>query len=174
MKVWLDCRWLHSGQFGHMVARLDARKQLSTAKPMVKGFNFYKSGHVLNVKSCLKNHKTFIKSLVLLSMKKTSAYSCFIVLTNQGSVSSVSCGCPAGIDGWCNHIAATLFALEVFCKSQASNEREGNEAASTSKPCRWNIPRKRKGNVLLISKTKFKNMDMERKKQKDCQRYQKM
>ena len=124
----------------YMVTCLDARKQLSTAKPMVKGFNFYKSGHVLNVKSCLKNHKTFIKSLVLPSMKKASAYSCFIVLTNQGSVSSASCGCPAGIDERCNHIAATLFALEVFCKSKASNEREANEVASTSKPCRWNIP----------------------------------
>ena len=147
-----------------MVACLDARKQLSTAKPMVKGFNFYKSGHVLNVKSCLKNNKTFIKSLVLPSMRKTSAYSCFIVLTNQGSVSSASCGCPAGIDGRCNHIAATLFALEVFCKSKASNEREANEAASTSKPCRWNIPRKRKGDVLPISKSKFQKHEYGKEK----------
>ena len=30
----------------YMVVCLDAREQLSTAKPMVKGFNFYKSGHV--------------------------------------------------------------------------------------------------------------------------------
>ena len=109
-----------------MVAYFDARKQLSIAKPMVKGFNFYKCGDVLNVKSCLKNHKTFIKPLVLPSMKKTSAYSGFIVLTNQGSLSSASCGCPACIDGQCNHIAATLSPLEVFSKSTASNERESS------------------------------------------------
>ena len=147
----------------YMVACLDARKQLSTAKPMVKGFNFYKSGHVLNVKSCLKDNKTFIKSLVLPSMKKTAAYSCF-VLTRQGFVHSASCGCPAGIDGRCNHIAATLFALEVFCKTRALNEKETSETASTSKQCKWNIPRKRKGDVLPISKTKFKKHEYGKKK----------
>ena len=63
-----------------------------------------------------------------------------------------------------DHIAATLFALEVFCKSKASNEREANEVASTSKPCRWNIPRKRKGNVLPISKTKFQKHEYGKEK----------
>jgi len=48
----------------YMVACVDAKKQLSTAKPMVKGFNFYKSGHVLNVKSCTKENRTYVKSLV--------------------------------------------------------------------------------------------------------------
>ena len=42
----------------YMVACLDAKKQLSTAKPMVKGFNFYKSGHVLTVKSCQRDNRT--------------------------------------------------------------------------------------------------------------------
>ena len=65
-----------------MVACMKAKRQLSTAKPPVKGFNFFKSGHVLTVKSCAKpdTMRTYIKSLVLPSMKKTSAYSCYIIL----------------------------------------------------------------------------------------------
>ena len=36
-----------------MVTSVGAKKQLSTAKPLVKDFNFYKSGHVFyTVKSC--------------------------------------------------------------------------------------------------------------------------
>ena len=42
----------------YMVACLDAKKQLSTAKPLFKEFNFYKSGHVLVVRSINKDNKT--------------------------------------------------------------------------------------------------------------------
>ena len=58
----------------YMVACLDAKKQLSTAKPLVKGYNFYKSGHVLTVKSCKKDQRAFIKSQVLPSMKDGSLH----------------------------------------------------------------------------------------------------
>jgi hypothetical protein len=34
----------------YMITCVDAKRQLSTAKPMVKGFNFYKSGHILYIK----------------------------------------------------------------------------------------------------------------------------
>ena len=135
----------------YMVSCMDAVKQLSTAKPMVKGFNFYKSGHVASIKSYNKDSKTFIKSLVLPSMKKTTAYSCFIILTRQGFVYKASCGCPAGIDGRCNHVAATLFALESFCKGRSTQE-----VACTSKPCTWNVPRKRKLELTPVSKMKFR------------------
>jgi len=33
----------------YMIETCDAKKQLSTAKPLVKGFNFFKSGHVLSI-----------------------------------------------------------------------------------------------------------------------------
>jgi len=60
----------------YMVSCVDAKRQLSTAKPMIKGFNFYKSGHVSTVKSCNNDSsmRTYIKSQVLPSMKKSSAY----------------------------------------------------------------------------------------------------
>ena len=57
----------------YMIEAIDAKKQLSTAKPLVKGYNFYKSGHVSSVFVCLHENKWFIKSKVLPSMKKIRA-----------------------------------------------------------------------------------------------------
>ena len=51
-----------------------SKKQLSTAKPLVKGFNFFKSGHVLYIGYLHKNGEHFIKSQVLPSMKKDKTY----------------------------------------------------------------------------------------------------
>ena len=85
-------------------------------------------------------------------MKKTAAYTCNIILRGQSLVQKAFCGCPAGVDGRCNHVAATLFAMEEFCNSRAETE---TATACTSQPCKWNVPRKRKGEVVQVSQIKF-------------------
>ena len=98
----------------YMIETCDGKKQLSTAKPLVKGFNFFKSGHVLSIQCQKLNDHLNVKSQVLPSMKKTKAYSRSIVLDVLSQVVRAYEGCPAGIDGRCNHVAATLFALEAL------------------------------------------------------------
>ena len=137
----------------YMIETCDAKKQLSTAKPLVKGFNFFKSGHVLSIKCQKLNDLFYIKSQVLPSMKKITPYSCFIILDAFGQVVQAYDGCPAGVDGRCNHVAATLFALEGYFKHQT---KESENVSCTSKPCTWNIPRKRKVDNLVISDCKFR------------------
>lgn len=61
----------------YMIEENDAKRQLSTAKPLVKGYNFYKSGHVLTVKCREYDGKFYVKSQVLPSMKKTVLYNCY-------------------------------------------------------------------------------------------------
>lgn len=118
----------------------------------LKGFNLFKSGHVLSIKCQKLNDHCYVKSQVLPSMKKSKAYSCFIVMDALGQVVKAYDGCPAGIDGRCNHVAATLFALEQCFKFQAG----GTDTIScTSKPCQWNIPCKRKIDNVPISHCKF-------------------
>ena len=56
------------------------------------------------------------QSQVLPSMKKTVLYNCYIGFNKCGSVTTGYDGCPAGIDGKCNHVTSTLFALEEFLK----------------------------------------------------------
>ena len=52
------------------------------------------------------------------------------------------CGCPAGVDGRCNHLSATLFAIEDGFRRENSVT---TNLPCTSQPCSWNIPsRKRK------------------------------
>lgn len=139
----------------YMIDSVDSKKQLSTAKPLVKGFNFYKSGNVHSIHHLKESGKHFIKSQVLPSMKKNLIYQCQIVMSSIGGVLKAYCGCPAGIDGRCNHVSATLFALDEYCK-----EREKISIEScTSKPCKWNIPRKRKGPVSPISAMSFHKHD---------------
>lgn len=75
---------------------------------------FFKSGHVLSIQCQKLNDHFNVKSQVLPSMKKTKAYSRFIVLDALSQVVRAYEGCPASIDGRCNHVATTLFALEAL------------------------------------------------------------
>ena len=73
-------------------------------------------------------------------------------------------GCPARVDGRCNHLAATLFAIEdkqnneVFTSAAntacAVSHQETN-VLRTSKPCQWNLPKKRKINAEPIQSFNF-------------------
>ena len=144
----------------YMIEESDAKKQLSTAKPLVKGYNFFKSGHVLTIKCREYDGQFYVKSKVLPSMKKSVVYNCYIVLDKGGKVMTAYDGCPAGIDGRCNHVTSTLFALEEFFKqSKEFNNTSPSLQPSlscTSKPCAWNIPRKRKVENQPVACVKFR------------------
>ena len=140
-----------------MIDSMEWKRQLSTVKPLVKGYNFFMSKHVLSAYQQKKDAKHFVKSQVLPSMKKKMVYTCYIRLSSLGYVVSAKCGCPAGIDGRCNHVCATLFYLDSFYKN--NSKQCNDESSCTSKPCKWNIPRKRKGEVEPISSMKFRKHD---------------
>ena len=99
----------------YMIEGVSAKKKIATGKPLVKGYNFFKSGHVLKVLARHEDNKVYLRSQVLPSMKKSTVYACCFVLSSTGTVLRVHCGCPAGVDGRCNHAAATLFSLVEFC-----------------------------------------------------------
>ena len=67
-------------------------------------------------------------------------------------------GCPAGMDGRCNHVTSTLFALEEFLKQSKAPENPPLTPTSscTSKPCVWDVPRKRTVDNLPVAKVKFR------------------
>ena len=138
----------------YMIEESDAKKQLSTAKPLVKGSNFLKSDHVLTVKCKEYDRKFYVTSKVLPSMKKSVVYNCYIVLTKVEKVMTGYDGCPAGVDGRCNHVTSTLFALEEFFKQ--NNILVQPSLSCTSKPCAWNIPRKRKVENQPVAHVKFR------------------
>ena len=137
--------------YSEMVCCVDAKRQLSTAKPLVNGFNFCKSGHVMTVKSCNEDTRSYIKSQVLPSMRKDL---CLIIVWRNGLVQKAYCACPAGIVGRCIHVAATLSALEEFYKLRAKQEE--TRKACTSQKCKWNVPRKRKLDLVPIANLKFR------------------
>lgn len=141
-----------------MIESVTCKKQIATAKPLVKGYNFFMSNHVLSMYHLAKDGKHFIKSKVLPSMKKSAVYTCYISISSLGFVIQAKCGCPAGMDGRCNHVTATLFGLESFHKKKKAIDKE-DDISCTSKPCGWSVPPKRKGPVQPISAMKFKKHD---------------
>ena len=144
-----------------MIETVASKKQVSTVKPLVKGFNFFKSKHVLSIGHRFKDGRHFVKSTVLPSMKKSMVYTCYLALSSLRYVIRAKCACPAGKDGRCNHVAATLFACDEVCKRKAAQKES---VSCTSKPCTWSVPPKRKGPAQPISRMKFHKHDYEKKK----------
>ena len=129
----------YSNIWKYLIEEVELRKQLGTEKPIVKGYNFFKSGHVLQLFSTKDSNKYYVKSKVLPSMIKTKIYTANIIIRANGDILSAVCGCPAGVDGRCNHLAATLFAIEdqFSRESQALAQRpaQAPDLPCTSKPC---------------------------------------
>ena len=90
-------------------------------------------------------------------MKQTVLYNCFIVFNKNGMVVTTYDGWPAGIDGRCNHVTSTLFAMEEFFKQSKApvNPFLMPALSCTSKPCTWNAPRKRRIDNLSIAQVKL-------------------
>lgn len=138
----LPC-FTHNYLWKFMIEDVEQQKQLSTEKPLVKGFNLFKSGHVLQLYAKQENGVSFVQSKILPSMKKGKIYTAKIALNKDGMVLRANCGCPAGVDGRCNHVTASLFALESYSNS-TNEDQENSKTPCTSKPCKWNVPRQKK------------------------------
>ena len=52
-----------------------------------------------------------LKGKILPSMKKSTSYTAFITFSD-GKILRAKCGCPAGIEGHCNHVSSMLFFLK--------------------------------------------------------------
>ncbi|KAK3753046.1 hypothetical protein QZH41_001200 [Actinostola sp. cb2023] len=108
----------------YLIEDVELKKQLSVEKPIVKGYNFYKSGKVKGVFSKSENGLFYVKSQVMPSYAKSSSlYAVKIIIKANSEIHRAYCPCPAGIDGRCNHLAASLFAIEDMF-GQIDKEKE--------------------------------------------------
>lgn len=139
----------------YLIEDVELKRQLSVEKPIVKGYNFYRSGKVLGLYSQQINGVHCIKSQVMPSYAKTgAAYTVKIIVEANGNILKAHCPCPAGADGRCNHLAATLFAIED--KQGRPAERDTTEdVPCTSKPCKWSVPPKRRSEPTTIREVNF-------------------
>ena len=110
-------------------------------------------------------------------MKKGNVYTVKVVLHPSGDIAKACCGCPAGVDGRCNHLAATLFAIEdqwnnLPCDTNSAVSQQQVTVPCTSQPCQWNLPNKRKLNTEPIQSLKFQKHDYGKKEKKHSARDQ--
>jgi len=163
-------RMSYSHIWKYLIDDVEIRKQLATEKPIVKGYNFFKSGHVLQIFSKKENSQYYVKSKVLPSMIKKKIYTVNVIIKPSGDIAKAMCGCPAGVDGRCNHLSATLFAIEdKFSKGNGTgaehdSHNQTSDIPCTSKPCSWNVPsRKRKLEPQPIQSVKFEKHEFGKK-----------
>lgn len=99
-----------------MIEDVEQYRQLSTEKPVIKGFSLFKSGHVIQMYSKQEDDVFFVRSKVLPPMKQGKIYTANIILNTNGMVVFVraNSGCPAGVDVRCAHVTASLFCLESY------------------------------------------------------------
>lgn len=108
----------------------------TAAKPLVKGYNFFASGNVGEIKLNPSKSYIHIRTSVLASMRDQK-YDVKVVLESaKGLVVQAECGlkCPAGAGGKCNHVAALLFALVDYVNTMR------NPDCCTNKPQTWHKP----------------------------------
>ena len=74
-------------------------------------------------------------------------------------VLSAKCDCPSGIEGKCNHVCATLFALDFMYGKKATLPENKDDSSCTSNPCKWSVPPKQKGGVTPFHTVSFKKND---------------
>lgn len=74
-----------------------------------------------------------------------------MIINASSQVKQAVCPCLSGNDGRCNHLAATLFAMEDACKKAAGTTTESeDELPCTSNPCKWSIPKIRKEELTRL------------------------
>ncbi len=101
-------------------------------KPLVKGFNFYGSGHVGDMKFNVTGNICHAWGHVTASMKQ-QRYLTKVALDASGIIMTASCECPAGQGGKCNHVAAVLFWILDHKDLQAPQ-------SCTEQPQAWHQP----------------------------------
>ena len=145
----------YSQIFKFLIEDVEVRQQLSVEKPIVKGYNFFKSGKVKSVYVKVENGAIYIKSQVIPSYAKYGAlYTVKIIMDmNSNNIVRAYCPCPAGVDGRCNHLAGTLFAITDI-QSRAEKDTETN-IPCTSQPCKWSVPPKTRAQPTKIQEVSF-------------------
>lgn len=130
----------------------DITTDFNTTKPMMKGRQFFLSGHVKYVEDCSKNGYYFLKSKVMASYSISTTYNVSITLRNTDStIVDASCDCKASTMGRCNHVAALLFALEDYTVQFGFDI-----PACTSLLCSWNVGRKRSKDPAPAHEPRYK------------------
>ena len=140
----------------YLIEDVEFKKQLSVEKPIVKGYNFFKSGKVLGLYSKSENGLVYVKSQVQPSYSKGgSVYDVKIIIHANSEIQKAFCPCPAGNDGRCSHLAASLFAMKDIFNKTVNMKTDTDQLPCTSKPCTWNVPKKRKQEPSTIQGVNF-------------------
>ena len=117
-------------------------------KPLRKGYNFFKSGHVSEVKFNKVEDIVHVNATVLSSYKSKSYRTDLVLKQQSAMVLTAKCHCVAGNGGKCNHVAGVLFGLLDFQKTV----KDAPESC-TSKEQKWHQPSRKAKKMTRLLKS---------------------
>jgi len=133
--------------------RLESGKSKDSAimKTLDRGRRFQEERYVSadNILTKNSNETFMIKGKCRASMKKEIRSMSVSLNKENSNVVSVSCTCPAGKSGYCNHVMALLFEIAEYSLKQLQSVPE--EFACTSQSRRWGVPPSTTSTTLLAS-----------------------
>lgn len=133
----------------------DQPLDVRTAKPLKRGEEYFRSGHVQDMKDCLvlATNCYFVKSVVRASYDNCLYHVMITIDNHSGAVRDGSCECKTSAMGRCSHVSGLLYAVADYTEKYGSTAR-------TSKPCEWN-----KGRKTLRSPKKLRDCHIREKKE---------
>ncbi|KAF4527683.1 hypothetical protein B566_EDAN012649 [Ephemera danica] len=121
------------------------------------GYTLFIEQNVWAVQSNRRNNLVYFKSVCAPAMK-TDAYNvlvCLVVDKNKTTKLWARCDCPAGVDGECKHVVATLFKLHSLYLTGADENDSESLPACTSRLQMWHVKRAPTDEPLFFTDINF-------------------
>ncbi|KAJ8299941.1 hypothetical protein KUTeg_021460 [Tegillarca granosa] len=90
---------------------------IHTSKPLRKGRNLFRSGHVKNMQDAKQKDYLFVQSQVQASYSQQTYNSTITMSQNSDMIKERTCTCSASGLGRCAHVAAILYAIEDYVET---------------------------------------------------------
>ncbi|XP_064604322.1 uncharacterized protein LOC135469697 [Liolophura sinensis] len=133
--------------------------QVETKRHCVEGWNLFREGRVTGLSSNKNGNYVYFRSQCQASMRQLS-YNVFICFKGSRRLKWSTCSCPAGIDGQCKHLVATLYCLIDLYRLGINKIPDAKTC--TQKLQMWHVRKPVTDEPLLFSDINFVKHDPER------------
>ncbi|XP_064597894.1 uncharacterized protein LOC135464397 [Liolophura sinensis] len=133
--------------------------QVETKRHRVEGWNLFREGRVTRLSSNKNGNYVYFRSQCQASMRQLS-YNVFICFKGSRRLKWSTCSCPAGIDGQCKHLVATLYCLIDLYRLGINKIPDAKTC--TQKLQMWHVRKPVTDEPLLFSDINFVKHDPER------------
>ncbi|KAK3108400.1 hypothetical protein FSP39_007216 [Pinctada imbricata] len=138
---------------------------VKTKRHKVEGWTLFREGKVVSLSSNTVSDYIYFRAQCQAAMRQQT-YSIYVCFKEQGAkLKWGTCSCPAGIDGQCKHLVATLYSIIDLHRQDVSCIPEVQTC--TEKLQMWHVRKPTSDEPLLFSDINFVKHDPEKPVKRD-------